>query len=118
MSIAGDLLMSGIAFVGCALGATTPVPPPTKATRRREVVVAGKRVKTIDISVSGGEPLWSTRSFPPVASATVAALEAFIRAQALDPGHYVRVRDRFNRGGDPAALLYLLARLPGLEIRF
>lgn len=49
MSVTSDLLMTGIAFVGCALGSVAPVPPPTAATRRREVVVAGRRVKTIDI---------------------------------------------------------------------
>lgn len=49
MSVTSDLLMTGLAFVGCAMGSVTPVPPPTPATRRREVVVAGRRVKTIDI---------------------------------------------------------------------
>ena len=52
MPLSGDLLntaMASIAFVGCALGSVAPVPPPTAATRRREVVVAGRRVKTIDI---------------------------------------------------------------------
>ena len=49
MSIAADLMGSALAFVGCAMGAVTPVPPPTSAARRREVVVAGKRVKTIDV---------------------------------------------------------------------
>ena len=49
MSVTSDLLMTGIAFVGCALGSVSPVAPPTPATRRREVVVAGRRVKTIDI---------------------------------------------------------------------
>ena len=49
MSVTSDLLMTGLAFVGCAMGSVTPVPPPTPANRRREVVVAGRRVKTIDI---------------------------------------------------------------------
>lgn len=49
MSVTSDLLMTGLAFVGCAMGSVMPVPPPTPATRRREVVVAGRRVKTIDI---------------------------------------------------------------------
>lgn len=49
MSVTADLLMSGIAFVGCAIGSLTPVAPPTPETRRREVVVAGKRVKVVDI---------------------------------------------------------------------
>jgi len=53
MSIAADLLssaLSGIAFIPCALAsvaaAGTSAPPQPS---RREVVVAGKRVKTIDI---------------------------------------------------------------------
>jgi len=49
MSITADLLTSGLAFVGCALGSLRPTPPPTPETRRREVVVAGKRVKVIDV---------------------------------------------------------------------
>jgi aminocarboxymuconate-semialdehyde decarboxylase len=49
MSITADLLATSIAFVGCALGATAPVPPPTPATRRREVVINGRRVKVIDV---------------------------------------------------------------------
>lgn len=46
------------------------------------------------------------------------AYRALWRAQALDPSHYERVRDRFNRGGDPAALLYLLARCAKAAVRF
>ena len=38
--------MSAIAFVGCAMTSMTSPPP---QGRRREVVVAGKRVKTVDI---------------------------------------------------------------------
>jgi DNA adenine methylase len=41
------------------------------------------------------------------------------RAQIADPrGHYDRVRDRFNRDGDPTALLYLLARCVKNAVRF
>jgi len=49
MSVTADLLMSGIAFVGCAIGSLTPVAPPTPDARRRETVIAGKRVKVIDV---------------------------------------------------------------------
>jgi len=49
MSVTADLLMSGIAFVGCAIGSLTPTPPPTPETRRRETIIAGKRVKVIDV---------------------------------------------------------------------
>ena len=50
MPVPGDLIssaLSGIAFVGCALASVTPAPAP--APRRREVVVNGKRVKTVDV---------------------------------------------------------------------
>ena len=50
MPISGDLLssaMAGIAFVGCALGSVAPTPAP--GGRRREVVVNGKRIKTVDV---------------------------------------------------------------------
>lgn len=50
MPITGGLLASmlaGIAFVGC--GMTSAAPPPAAQPRRREVVVNGKRVKTIDV---------------------------------------------------------------------
>ena len=52
----GDLLantMAGIAFIGCAMSsiapATAPSTPSQPRGRRREVVVNGKRIKTIDI---------------------------------------------------------------------
>jgi aminocarboxymuconate-semialdehyde decarboxylase len=48
MSIAADLItgaLAGLAFIPC--GTTTT--PPAQAARRREVVVNGRRVKTIDI---------------------------------------------------------------------
>ncbi|HUB45280.1 MAG TPA: hypothetical protein VMB73_09880, partial [Acetobacteraceae bacterium] len=50
MPIPGELLssaMAGIAFVGCAMASTAPATPPQP--RRREVVVNGKRVKTVDV---------------------------------------------------------------------
>lgn len=49
MSVTADLLMSGIAFVGCAIGSLAPVAPPSPETRRRETIIAGKRVKVIDV---------------------------------------------------------------------
>jgi aminocarboxymuconate-semialdehyde decarboxylase len=51
MSIVANMLtgaMASLAFVGCGLS-STPAPPPTTETRKREVVVAGKKVKVIDI---------------------------------------------------------------------
>lgn len=54
MPIPGDLLtsaLSSIAFVGCAMASVAPAPgsPPLAHPRRREVVVNGKRVKTVDV---------------------------------------------------------------------
>ncbi|MGO9997515.1 MAG: amidohydrolase family protein [Acetobacteraceae bacterium] len=50
MPISGDLLtgaLSALAFIPCAMGSVAPSRDP--APRRREVVVNGKRVKTIDV---------------------------------------------------------------------
>ncbi len=50
MPIAGDLLtttLAAIAFIPCAMASVAPAPSPQP--RRREVVVNGKRVKTIDV---------------------------------------------------------------------
>ena len=52
MPISGDLLssaMAGIAFIGCAMASVTQAPGASPQPRRREVVVNGKRVKTIDV---------------------------------------------------------------------
>ncbi len=49
MSLTPDLLATALTFVGCALGSTTAVPPPTATQRRRETVINGKRIKTIDV---------------------------------------------------------------------
>ena len=52
MPISGDLLsnaMAGLAFIGCAMGSVAPTPAPAAQTRRREAVVNGKRVKTVDV---------------------------------------------------------------------
>src|SRR6201993_2706951 len=49
MPISGELIagaLAGLAFVGCSLGGAAAAPGPG---RRREVVVNGKRVKTVDI---------------------------------------------------------------------
>jgi aminocarboxymuconate-semialdehyde decarboxylase len=49
MPISGDLIagaLAGLAFVGCSLGNAAPAAVPG---RRREVVVNGRRVKTVDV---------------------------------------------------------------------
>src|SRR5262252_3258729 len=47
MSITSDLLTTALAFIPCAMAAVTPAP--TSAPRRRETVINGRRIKTIDI---------------------------------------------------------------------
>jgi aminocarboxymuconate-semialdehyde decarboxylase len=52
MSITGSLLgtaLSGLAFVGCGLAAATAAPGTPQPGRRREAVVNGRRVKTVDV---------------------------------------------------------------------
>src|SRR5208283_4923096 len=54
MPITADLLtnaLAGIAFVGCAMTSAAPAPGPHPHAhpRRREVVVNGKRIKTVDV---------------------------------------------------------------------
>ncbi len=52
MPVIGDLLtttMASLAFVGCALSAVTQAPGTPAQPRRREVVINGKRIKTIDV---------------------------------------------------------------------
>ncbi len=52
-------------------------------------------------------------------AATARRYERLWRAQAGDPAaHFASVRDRFNRGGDPVLLLYLLARCVKNAVRF
>ncbi len=41
--------LAGIAFIGCAMTSATPAPEARAQGRRREVVVNGKRVKTVDV---------------------------------------------------------------------
>src|SRR5215469_16260252 len=51
MPVSGELIagaLAGLAFVGCSLTSASPTPSPGSG-RRREVVVNGKRVKTVDI---------------------------------------------------------------------
>src|ERR1700726_5335130 len=53
MPISGELIagaLAGLAFVGCSLSNASGTPGPgVRQGRRREVVVNGKRVKTVDI---------------------------------------------------------------------
>jgi aminocarboxymuconate-semialdehyde decarboxylase len=52
MSITGDLLattLSALAFIPCAIGSISPSPATPPQPRRRETVINGKRIKTIDV---------------------------------------------------------------------
>src|ERR1700683_5331192 len=52
MPITGDLLtnaLAALAFIPCAISSTAPKPTSQPQARRREVVVNGKRIKTIDV---------------------------------------------------------------------
>ena len=53
MPICSDALTGGIAFVGCEVsaggGASSVVSDHTHAHKRWEVVIAGKRIKTVDV---------------------------------------------------------------------
>ena len=52
MPITGDLLtstLSALAFIPCAMASVAPPPGSKPQARRREVVVNGKRVKTVDV---------------------------------------------------------------------
>ena len=75
----------------------------------REYVVADRLVPLIE--------LW--RGIVADPDAVAGGYRALWNAQRRDPAaHYLAVRARFNRSGDPAALLYLLARCVKNAVRF
>ena len=52
MSITGDLLagaLSAVAFIPCAMGSVAPTSAPSPQSRRRETVINGRRIKTVDV---------------------------------------------------------------------
>jgi aminocarboxymuconate-semialdehyde decarboxylase len=105
MPVTTDLLMSGIAFVGCAMASLQPVPPPTAASRRREVVVNGRRVKTIDVHAHCAVPAAMALVNLPLeapgllmhdTSARIAAMDAQgidVEALSINPYWYRAERD-------------------------
>ena len=61
--------------------------------------------------------LW--RAILEAPAATASGYQRLWRQQAADPAaHYAAVRARYNRTGDPVALLYLLARCVKNAVRF
>jgi len=108
MSITANLLssaMASLAFVGCGLS-TTAAPPPTPETRRREVVVNGKRVKTIDVHAHCivpkaaaviGHPLEAPGLLMDDTSARLAAMDAQgidVEALSINPYWYRAEREQ------------------------
>jgi aminocarboxymuconate-semialdehyde decarboxylase len=110
MSILGDLLtnsLAGIAFVGCALGSVAPAADsqPQAQGRRREVVVNGKRVKTIDVHAHCivpaaaaliNHPLEAPGLLMADTSARIAAMDAQgidVEALSINPYWYRAERD-------------------------
>jgi aminocarboxymuconate-semialdehyde decarboxylase len=104
MSILANMAMAGLAFVGCGLS-TTPAPPPTAETRKREVVVAGKKVKVIDIHAHCivpkaaaiiGHPLEAPGLLMDDTSVRLAAMDAQgidVEALSINPFWYRAGRD-------------------------
>src|ERR1700722_715166 len=109
MPISGDLLanaLAGIAFIGCALSATpAPGSQPRAQGRRREVVVNGKRVKTVDVHAHCivpdaaaviNHPLESPGLMMADTSTRIAAMDAQgidVEALSINPYWYRAERD-------------------------
>ncbi len=86
MSITASLLgsaMASLAFVGCGTTAAMP-PPPAGTPRRREVVVNGKRVKTIDIHAHCIVPAAATLINHPLEAPGLLMVDTTARLKAMD----------------------------------
>ncbi len=110
MPITGGLLagaLASIAFVGCGMTSVSPPPdaPPSQAPRRREVVVNGKRVKTVDVHAHCivppaaaliNHPLEAPGLLMDDTSARIAAMDAQgidVEALSINPYWYRAERD-------------------------
>src|SRR5271168_1851616 len=85
MPIPGDLLtsaLSGIAFVGCAM--TSVAPDPHHHPRRREVVVNGKRVKTVDVHAHCIVPAAASLINHPLEAPALLMADTSTRIAAMD----------------------------------
>jgi aminocarboxymuconate-semialdehyde decarboxylase len=107
MPITGGLLtgaLASLAFVGC--GMTSATPTPTDRPRRREVVVNGKRIKTIDVhahcivppaSAIINHPLEAPGLLMDDTSTRIAAMDAQgidVEALSINPFWYRAERDK------------------------
>jgi aminocarboxymuconate-semialdehyde decarboxylase len=109
MAVAAEMLtgaLASIAFVGCAIGGAASSAPAPRHARRREVVVAGKRIRTVDIhahcivpeaaAMIGHPPeaaglLWSSLA-DRVAEMDAAGID--VEALSINPFWYRADRDR------------------------
>ena len=110
MPMNGDLLtsaLSGLAFVGCAMTSASPAPDARSHThpRRREVVMNGKRIKTVDVHAHCivppaaaliNHPLEAPGLLMTDTSARIAAMDAQgidVEALSINPYWYRAERD-------------------------
>ncbi|MSO75309.1 MAG: amidohydrolase [Alphaproteobacteria bacterium] len=87
MPITGDLLattMAGIAFIGCAMTGAASAPGPHAHGRRREVVVNGKRVKTVDVHAHCAVPAAMALVDLPLEAPGLLMTDTGTRIQAMD----------------------------------
>ncbi len=97
--------MAGIAFVGCAMAGTSTTPHTHVFPKRREVVVNGKRIKTVDIHAHCcvpkamaviGQPLEAPGLLMDDTSTRIAAMDAQgidVEALSINPFWYHAERD-------------------------
>jgi aminocarboxymuconate-semialdehyde decarboxylase len=89
MPITADLLasaLSGLAFVGCAMTSVAPTPAPHQHAhaRRREVVVNGKRVKTVDVHAHCIVPAAASLISHPLEAPALLMADTSTRIAAMD----------------------------------
>ena len=87
MPISGDLLASAlasIAFVGCAMTSAASAPGPHTQTRRREVVVNGKRIKTVDVHAHCAVPAAMALINQPLEASGLLMTDTRTRIAAMD----------------------------------
>ncbi len=87
MPISGDLLASAlasIAFVGCAMTSAASAPGPHTQTRRREVVVNGKRIKTVDVHAHCAVPAAMALINQPLEASGLLMTDTRTRIEAMD----------------------------------
>ena len=87
MPISGDLLanaLASLAFVGCAMTSAASTPEPPTQTRRREVVVNGKRIKTVDVHAHCAVPAAMAIVNQPLEASGLLMTDTSTRIAAMD----------------------------------